>query len=81
MAIEDRLGSIEAKLSELSKQSGVPAVWLNVVQAAEYLGTTRGAINRSASRGQIKVHRGATGRLRFLREDLDAFATANDEQR
>lgn len=48
--------------------------WLDVPAAAEYLSMTPEAI-RGASRpgGPLRAHRSSTGRVRFLRSDLDAF--------
>jgi hypothetical protein len=53
-AIEDKLGSIEARLSELPELSGVAPVWLNVRQAAEYPGTTRGRSKDPPGEGKSK---------------------------
>jgi excisionase family DNA binding protein len=55
-----------------------PLTWLNVEQAAQYLATTQDAIRALVKRRQLTVHRTATGRLLFRREELDEHAAAGD---
>lgn len=47
--------------------------WMDVGAAAQYAAMTPDAIRSATKRGQLRVHRGATGRLRYRTEDLDAF--------
>jgi len=74
MAVRDE---IRAALEE--QQEPVPQGWLNVAGAAEYLSMPEGALRTAYRRGQIPVHRTATGGIRFRRDELDAFATAGDQ--
>jgi hypothetical protein len=46
---------------------------MDVGAAAQYAAMTPDAIRSATKRGQLRVHRGATGRLRYRTEDLDAF--------
>lgn len=52
--------------------------WLDQQAAAEYLGMKLDALKSATTRGQVPVHRGATGRRRYRKSELDVFATAND---
>jgi excisionase family DNA binding protein len=47
--------------------------WFTVEQAADYMQMSPDAIRASEKRGQLKAHRSETGRVRFLKSDLDAF--------
>src|SRR5262249_7332710 len=57
--------------------------WMSLASAAAYLDMTQESL-RNAQRPKahreplLRSHRSATGRLMFLREDLDAFARAGD---
>jgi len=59
---------------ELGARESEPRGWLNVESAAAYLDSTPEAVRSAEKRGQLHAHRSGTGRLMFLREDLDAFA-------
>jgi hypothetical protein len=51
-----------------------PTRWLNVNQAANYLGgASSGAIRGMVKRGQLPVHRTPTGRLLFDAGELDTW--------
>jgi excisionase family DNA binding protein len=61
----------------LAEQPNSVSPWLSVAEAAEYLRTTEHAIRAGVKR-ELPVHRTATGRLLFRRDELDAYATAGD---
>jgi hypothetical protein len=63
---------------ELQRANGERSPWLNVAGAAEYAAMTPDAIRSAEKRGQVKGHRGTTGRLRFRVDDLDAFLGAGE---
>jgi excisionase family DNA binding protein len=63
---------------EIGAAQSQPSPWLNVAQAAEYLGTTEEAIRGMVKRGQIPVERTPTRRLLFSREALDQWVTSGD---
>jgi len=47
--------------------------WLDVGGAAERACMTEEAIRAATRRGQLRVHRSETGRLRYRVEDVDIF--------
>jgi hypothetical protein len=54
--------------------------WLDKKAAAEYVGMSIGALDSATTRGQLPCHRGATGRRRYRKSELDAFCTARDHE-
>ena len=66
---------VREEVSDAARHLGSePSGYLNVQNAAAYLDTTPAALRALVKRGQISVHRNATGRLCFTREQLDEFA-------
>jgi excisionase family DNA binding protein len=47
--------------------------WMTVSEAAAYASMTVDGVRAAERRGQLKAHRSRTGRVRFLRTDVDAF--------
>jgi hypothetical protein len=47
--------------------------WLDGAGAAEYAVMSIEGIRAATKRGHLKSHRSTTGRVRYLREDVDAF--------
>jgi hypothetical protein len=58
---------------EIERASDVRSPWRDVAGAADYAAMTPEAIRSATKRGQLRVHRGQTGRLRYRTEELDAF--------
>jgi excisionase family DNA binding protein len=52
--------------------------WLDVKAAAEYLGTSVGAVQSATTAGKLPCHRSADGRRRYRRSELDAYCQAGD---
>lgn len=52
--------------------------WLDVEGAAAYAAMTTNGVRSAAKRGQLRSHRSVTGRVRFLRADVDAFLLGNE---
>jgi hypothetical protein len=71
-ALEERVRAIVREQIQLAV-SDVRSPWMDVGGAAEYAAMTPDAIRSATKRGQLRVHRGQTGRLRYRIEDLDAF--------
>jgi hypothetical protein len=69
--LEERLRSIVRK--ELDAHTKGVSPWLNVTRAAEYAVMSEDAIRSATKRGQLKSYRSETGRVRYRREDVDAF--------
>jgi hypothetical protein len=70
-AIESRVQEVVHE--EIERALEMRSPWLDVGGAAAYAAMTPEAIRSATKRGQLRVHRGETGRLRFRIEDLDAF--------
>ena len=70
----------QAVRDELAAQGDARSAegWLSLDSAAAYLDSKPEALRAAEKRGQLLGHRSATGRLRFLRADLDAFSVAGD---
>jgi excisionase family DNA binding protein len=51
--------------------------WLTVDEVAEYAKLTPDAVRGAEKRGKLRAHRSETGRVRFLRSDVDAFLSAS----
>jgi excisionase family DNA binding protein len=65
--------------SVLKSREPVPepaSPWFTVEQAADYAQMTPDAIRSAEKRNQLKAHRSETGRVRFLKSDLDKFLAA-----
>ena len=62
---------------ELERALEVRSAWLDVAGAAEYAAMSPEAIRSATKRGQLRVHRGETGRLRYRTEDLDDFLSGD----
>jgi len=71
-AILDEVHALKAKLSEPS------ARYLDTAGAALYLGRSEKAIRAAESKGLLKAHRSADGRVLYEVVELDRFATAGD---
>lgn len=69
---------IKRRLLRMSEHDEVPQGWLTVESAARYLDTTPGALRALVKRHSIPVHRTPHGRLRFNREELDAWVTGGE---
>ena len=52
--------------------------WCDLAGAAEYAAMTKDAVESARKRGQLQAHRSATGRIRYHRDDLDAFLRAGN---
>jgi hypothetical protein len=50
-----------------------PSPWLDVEGVAGYASMSIEGIRAATKRGQLKSHRSTTGRVRYRREDVDAF--------
>jgi hypothetical protein len=66
----------EAVVSRLEREP--EKRWLDVEAASTYTSLSKEAIRTAAKRGRLAGHKGASGRLVFRTEDLDAFM-ANPE--
>jgi excisionase family DNA binding protein len=79
LTVNDLLEAVAVRVAEiLSAQQPAPepsSPWLTVAEAADYSKMTPDAIRGAEKRGRLKGHRSETGRVRFLRSDLDAFLT------
>jgi hypothetical protein len=53
--------------------------WLDRAGAGRYLSMSPKAIDAASARGQLPYHLSLTGRRRYLKSELDAWATAQDE--
>jgi hypothetical protein len=71
---EDTLRQLVREEIALARPSEQPGGYFNVESAARYLDTTPAALRSLVKREQVGVHRNATGRLSFTREQLDEFA-------
>lgn len=67
--------SIAARQSEL-RPSTDASPWLTTEEAAAYCKISQEGIRGSEKRGQLRAHRSESGRVRYRREDLDAFLRA-----
>jgi excisionase family DNA binding protein len=80
VTLDSLIDEIAARVATAIKSSEpVPepaSPWFTVDQAADYMQMTPDAIRASEKRGQLKAHRSETGRVRFLKSDLDAFLAA-----
>jgi hypothetical protein len=54
--------------------------WFSRTAAAIYLDTSPAALRSAVSASRLVEHRSATGRPRYRRGDLDAFAVAGDAE-
>jgi hypothetical protein len=70
-AIADRVASVVLERLEVQSQPSSP--WLDAAGAADYACMTADAIRAAEKRGQLRSHRSSTGRVRYRREDVDAF--------
>jgi hypothetical protein len=71
-ALEERVRRVVREELERAA-SDARSRWMDVGGAAEYAAMTPDAIRSATKRGQLRVHRGETGRLRYRTEDLDTF--------
>jgi hypothetical protein len=76
-ALEERVRGVIRE--EIERASQPKSTWLDVPGAAEYTAMTPEAIRSATKRGQLRVNRGETGRLRYRTEDLDAFLRGDAE--
>jgi hypothetical protein len=61
-------------LERLATQpSSTPSPWLDVAGVAGYASMSIEGIRAATKRGQLRSHRSTTGRVRYRREDVDAF--------
>jgi hypothetical protein len=58
---------------EAKSPSRAPLPWLDAAGVAEYTSMTVEGIRAATKRGQLKCHRSTTSRVRYRREDVDAF--------
>ena len=76
--LEERVSTLEQAVIRLQGQvddlaSTAQSDWLDIDQAAEYLGVSVRTMRRYLAGGKLQAHR-LTGRLlRFRREELDAY--------
>lgn len=72
MALEERLRLIvRQELEEARGDTGSP--WMDAAGVAVYAVMSEDAIRSATKRGQLKSYRSETGRVRYRREDVDAF--------
>jgi hypothetical protein len=76
-ALEERVRRVVRE--EIQGAASHASPWMDVGRAAEYAAMTPDAIRSATKRGQLRVHRGQTGRLRYRAEDLDAFLRGDAE--
>jgi hypothetical protein len=77
-ALEERVRQvIREEIERAASDSRSP--WMDVRGAADYAAMTPEAIRSATKRGQLRVHRGETGRLRYRAEDVDAFLRGDAE--
>jgi hypothetical protein len=50
-----------------------PSPWMDAAGAAEYCAMTVDSIRSATKRELLTCHRSTTGRVRYRREDVDAF--------
>jgi len=55
-------------------------MWMNVFQAAEYLGCSRSTIYREVYRGALRVDGKVASQWRFSQETLDHYVTSANER-
>jgi hypothetical protein len=77
-ALEERARRVVREEIERAA-SNARSPWMDVRAAAEYAAMTPDAIRSATKRGQLRVHRGETGRLRYRTEDLDVFLRGDAE--
>ncbi len=70
---------IAARVVALIEERSQGSPWMDVAGVAEYAHMTPAAVRSSTKRGQIKSHRSSTGRVRYLRADVDAFLRGGEE--
>ena len=58
---------------ETKSPSCAPSPWLDAAGVAEYTSMTVEGMRAATKRGQLKSHRSTTSRVRYRREDVDAF--------
>jgi excisionase family DNA binding protein len=57
----------------------ITARFLNVGQAAEYIGVSAASLRKWSNEGLVPVYRTPGGQRRYTREDLDDFMTSMRE--
>ena len=74
---EDLIETLARRVADLVSERLEPQPmgppWLDEDGAALYASMTRDAISGARKRGQLRSHRSTTGRIRYHRDDLDAF--------
>lgn len=76
--LAEELRLIRDEVKALAERQPDESPWLNIDQAALYLGSTPEAVRAAVKRKQLPAHRTATSRVLLRREELDVFATAGD---
>jgi hypothetical protein len=72
--LDDLAARIAGKLNTPRDDSTEAASpWLDTAEAAAYCRMTAEGIRGAEKRQQLRAHRSETGRVRFLRDDLDRF--------
>ena len=78
-ALAELIRQAVSDANDNSARSQASSPWLTEVQAADYLGVSKGALRSMVARKQVPIHRTGTGRRRFRVDELDAFCVAGDE--
>jgi hypothetical protein len=68
-----RVADVVLERLETRSPSSAPSPWLDAAGVAEYASMSIEGIRSATKRGQLKSHRSTTGRVRYLRDDVDAF--------
>jgi hypothetical protein len=80
---DELLDVIEARVrtvvrEELVEHGNGVSPWLDADGAAGYAAMSVDAIKSATKRNQLRAYRSETGRVRYRREDLDAFLRGGD---
>jgi hypothetical protein len=68
-----RVADVVLERLELKSRNSAPSPWLDAAGVAEYTSMSIEGIRAATKRGQLKSHRSTTARVRYRREDVDAF--------
>jgi hypothetical protein len=68
-----RVADVVIERLEIKSRNSVSSPWLDAPSVAEYTSMSIEGIRAATKRGQLRSHRSTTGRVRYRREDVDAF--------
>ena len=71
--IDELAARLADNISAREQPQPDPSPWLTTEEAADYCRLSVEAVRGSEKRGQLRAHRSESGRVRYRREDLDAF--------